>query len=87
MLRNIFPLILSMCVASSIAAQAIYLKMDENCMDRLEYSAGNATSGDAMESVIATTWAPRSHAYGRLSSCRRTPGAARLRHPMRGGYL
>ncbi|MBK9013857.1 MAG: hypothetical protein IPM82_07100 [Saprospiraceae bacterium] len=44
MLRNIFPLIFSLCIFGSTSAQTIYLKMDENCMDRLEYDAGNSTN-------------------------------------------
>lgn len=42
MFRNILPLILSMCIVSTIGAQTIYLKMDETCMDRLEYSTGDS---------------------------------------------
>lgn len=44
MLRNIFFLILSLSLTSSLAAQTIYLKMDQNCMDRFEYSKGDGNS-------------------------------------------
>ncbi|MCF8443131.1 MAG: LysM peptidoglycan-binding domain-containing protein, partial [Saprospiraceae bacterium] len=44
MLRNIFPLIFSLCVATSLAAQPIYLKMDVSCMDRFEYNSSNSTN-------------------------------------------
>jgi LysM repeat protein len=44
MLRNFFPLIFSLCMATTMTAQTIYLKMDESCMDRLEYTSANASS-------------------------------------------
>ncbi len=42
MLQNIFSLISGCLLLGSLSAQTIYLKMDAACMDRLEYSKGDA---------------------------------------------
>jgi len=44
MRRNIFQLIFSLCVLGNLTAQSIYLKMDDTCMNRLEFSTANSTN-------------------------------------------
>jgi LysM repeat protein len=42
MFKSIFPASIFLALALTAKAQTIYLKMDENCMDRLEYSSGDS---------------------------------------------
>jgi LysM repeat protein len=42
MFKSILPISMFLALALTAKAQTIYLKMDENCMDRLEYSSGDS---------------------------------------------
>lgn len=42
MYRSIFPMTVLLFWAALTTAQTIYLKVDANCMDRLEYNSGNS---------------------------------------------
>ncbi len=42
MFKSILPISIFLALALTAKAQTIYLKMDENCMDRLEYNSGDS---------------------------------------------